>query len=83
MPNDYNNRRVRFRNTTDSTDVISDTAYGNGLAAIGGFPWQGDVANPSEFVEVAAGKTVEMQIWSADTNKRAAGGIAVCREVDA
>lgn len=70
------NRDGRLQNTTDATTV--DVVSGSRDAAI--ITWSGDLANPSQLITVAAGKTVKAGIWNADANKRAFGVVYVCWE---
>jgi hypothetical protein len=83
---DTNFRQARFRNVTDNTNFIEPLSFGAQISAtfssiLAG--WVGDLANPSKLVEVPAGKTVEVEIWNADTSKRAIGVWVICREVAA
>lgn len=70
-------RDARLQNTTDATTVIRRNA---GPYPSSVFPWEGDLATASKFPEVAAGKTVTLQIWNQDTNKRAMCWIVIARE---
>lgn len=83
---DFPNRRARFRNTTDAVDVIEQERFAVTQLTITnshfghGFPWQGDVAEVTQFPTVAANKTVKMGIWNVDANRRASGGIVIAIE---
>jgi len=84
--NDSNFRQARFRNVTDNTNVLEPTSFGGQVQVSYSSilaDWAGDLANPSKLVEVPAGKTVEVEIWNADTSKRAIGVWVICREVAA
>ena len=73
---DPTNRRVRFQNTTDTITLVDYLDFYQS-----GFIWVGDLTTPSALTTVAAGKTSRLEIWNADSNKRAIGGIAICYEI--
>jgi hypothetical protein len=83
---DSNFRQARFRNVTDNTNVIEPFSFGSQISATFSAilaDWGGDLATPSKLSEVPAGKTAEVEIWNADTSKRAIGAWVICREVAA
>jgi len=83
---DFNFRQARFRNVTDSTNLIEPFSFGSQITATFSAilaDWGGDLATPSKLGEVPAGKTAEVEIWNADTSKRAIGAWVVCREIAA
>lgn len=74
-------RDARLFNVTDATEVdriglVSDRV---GMSMM----WTGDLAVASQLPEVAAGKTVRVEIKNNDTNKRAMGVAYICRELNA
>lgn len=73
---DTTNRQVRLQNTTDGTTVIVVGDFKSN-----GWEWIFDTATPSQFPTVAAGKLVKMQIINGDANRRAIGGVCICKEV--
>ena len=75
-------RRTRLWNSTDSVAVVPPTGGGNGFLNVFNFLWQNDFA-PGAFPEVAAGKTVVMQIWNLNTTQRSTGGVVIVSEVNA
>ncbi len=79
LTEDTVSRQARFRNATDAVDVLAPAEF-QGTGA-GFLPWGGDLANPSKLTEVAAGKTVRLELWNADAQKRALGALVICREV--
>lgn len=68
-------RDARLFNTTDSTEVLRK----NNGAHSARFRWSGDLSNPSQFSEVEAGKTIRLEIWNTDGNKRAQAIVVVGR----
>lgn len=68
-------RDARLFNTTDSTEVLRK----NNGAHSARFRWSGDLATASAFAEVEAGKTVRLEIWNVDGNKRAQGMVVLTR----
>lgn len=71
-------RNVRLQNTTDTATVVAAlTQYQHASP----YYWDGDLAVTSKFPEVAAGKTVRIEIFNGDTNKRASGAFIIGKEV--
>jgi hypothetical protein len=79
----YGGRKMRCRNTTDGADFIADIylAPGNATNFAGTIIWQGDVANPSALLSLAGPKTIKLEKWSSDANKRAVAVAIVFKEV--
>lgn len=71
-------RNVRLQNTTDTATVIAAlTQYQHASP----YYWDGDLATASKFPEVAAGKTIRIEVLNTDTNKRASGAFVIFKEV--
>jgi len=77
---DSGSRKARLYNVTDSADVVSDSFFTTPYGPLN-IPYTGDVSNPTALYEVAAGKTVSLDLWNTDSTKRAMGGIVICREI--
>jgi hypothetical protein len=77
MMTDTSNRQARLQNVTDGVTVVAPDRFAspNALSLL----WEGDNTTPSQFPEVAAGREIRLQLWNADTTKRAVGGIVICR----
>lgn len=73
------NRDARLFNSTDAAEVVRVNAG----AHSGRFSWQGDAATASKNQEIAAGKTVRLEVWNVNTTKRASGIVVICRELNA
>lgn len=75
---DTSYRKCRLHNTTDDSTVwdltfsVLDFAFG--------FPWSGELGATTKLTEVAAGKTIKLQVRTADTNRRQMGGWVILRE---
>lgn len=72
---DPTNRKARLRNVTDVVDVLAEVEFQSRSAML---QWTGDMGAHS-FREVAAGKAVELQLFSGDANQRAMGALVVCQ----
>lgn len=74
---DSSNRRARLVNTGTSAVVLDYPAFIGGAS----LAWSGDLATASKFPALVAGTAIRLEIWSADTNKRAAGAVVLGVEV--
>ncbi len=76
---DTASRKARLRNTTDGADIVPDTYPDNGAA----FAYNDDSTAGGFFMSAAAGKTVKVGLWNADTSGRAMGFLVMGKEVAA
>lgn len=44
---------------------------------------EADGAGPTSFVEVAAGKTVKLELWNPTGGNRGMGVVVICKELEA
>jgi hypothetical protein len=80
MNGGFADRRLRFQNTTDGTTVVKEGQFQQTRLV---WPEITNDVNGGKFPEVAAGKTVELQLWNSSATPLQMGGALICKEVTA